>query len=237
MRIKGILFDKDGTLVDFFGTWVPAYRAAVDLAEQATGIPGLADRLLRLGGYDPVTGALDPESLLAGGTTSDICDLWTREAGVADADALGQRLHDAMDDYASRFPVPVGEGLDALFLRLGARGLALGIATMDSEIVARATASTLALTDKLDFLCGYNSGHGAKPSPGMVMGFCAATGLAPRDVLVIGDTDRDMKMARAAGAGLAVGVLTGATPRAGLAVIADRVIDDVFGLEALLDGM
>lgn len=26
--IHGILFDKDGTLLDFCATWIPAYRAA-----------------------------------------------------------------------------------------------------------------------------------------------------------------------------------------------------------------
>lgn len=231
---RGILFDKDGTLVDFFATWVPAYRAATDLAGELMGDPALGDRLLRLGGYDPATGALDPTSLLAGGTTAEIADLWTREAGAADRPGFARRLHEAMDDYASRFPVPVGEGTAELFRRLAGRGLALGLATMDSEAVARATTAVLDIDDSLSFLCGYDSGHGVKPEAGMVLGFCAATGLAPAEVLVVGDTDRDMMMARAAGAGLAVGVLTGATPREPLEALADHVIASVLEIETIL---
>ena len=68
----------------------------------------------------------------------------------------------------------------------------------------------------------------------MVLGFCAATGLAPAEVLVVGDTDRDMMMARAAGAGLAVGVLTGATPREPLEALADHVIASVLEIETIL---
>ena len=46
-RIKGILFDKDGTLVDFRATWLPRYRgAAAELAATVGGGPGLARALL-----------------------------------------------------------------------------------------------------------------------------------------------------------------------------------------------
>jgi phosphoglycolate phosphatase len=234
MAIKGILFDKDGTLVDFFETWIPAYRLAVDLVAEIASDPALGDRLLRCGGYDPDTGALDPRSLLAGGTTAEICDLWVNEAGLADAPGVSRKLHDVMDEYASLHPVPVGGGLADLFRRLAGRGLALGVATMDSEAVARATNDALGLTEYLSFVSGYDSGHGSKPGPGMVLGFCAAAGLAPADVLVVGDTDRDMDMARAAGAAMAVGVLTGATPRRRLGPLADRVIENVLIIESLL---
>lgn len=234
MNIRGILFDKDGTLVDFFRTWIPAYRAAMDLIAADFPEPGLCDRLWRSGGYDPDSGSLDPTSILASGTTLEICELWAKESGADDGPALAVRLHRAMDDHASRFPVPVGEGLDALFERLVKRGYQLGIATMDSEYVARATADALAIPDHLSFLAGYDSGYGGKPEPGMVRGFCVATNLDPAAVMVVGDTDRDMKMARAAGAGAAVGVLTGATPREGLMADADHVIENVLEIESLL---
>lgn len=231
MKIKAILFDKDGTLVDFRATWLPAYRAVAALAAEAAGDEAIADRVLRLAGYDPATDILDPASLLASGTTAEICELWAREAGATDVVCLAQRLHDAMEHHATRFAAPVGDGLPALFLRLRACGLALGIATMDSESVARATADALGLTDKLDFICGYDSGYGVKPDPGMILAYCSVNGITPEQVMMVGDTDRDMAMARAAGAGLAVGVLTGATPRDRLAPICDCVLDHVFAIE------
>lgn len=234
VEVRGILFDKDGTLVDFFGTWMPAYRVAMDLIAASYPDPGLCDRLWRLGGYDPDRDELDPVSLLASGTTLEICELWAEAANAADRQALIDKLHRAMDDHAARFPVPVGEGIDALFDRLTRRGLKLGVATMDSEAVARATAEALAVQDHLSFLAGYDSGHGGKPGPGMVGGFCAATGLAPAEIMVVGDTDRDMKMARSAGAAMAVGVLTGATPKERLEADADRIIGSILDIESLL---
>jgi phosphoglycolate phosphatase len=234
MAIKGILFDKDGTLLDFFETWVPAYCAAVRVAATLAGNAAMSERMLRVTGYDPESGTLDPLSLLAGGTTAQICEAWADEAGIAERAEFSRLVHEAMDEHAARFPVPVASGLDGLFERLAGQGYALGIATMDSEFVARVTAESLGLSEWLSFLAGYNSGYGAKPEPGMVLGFCAATGFEPADVMVVGDTDRDMGMARSAGAGMAVGVLTGAWPAEQLALIADRVIDSVFDIDRVL---
>ena len=87
--------------------------------------------------------------------------------------------------------------LAALFAGLAGRGLALGIASSDSEAAVSATAERFGIAAQLDFLCGYDSGHGAKPEPGMVEGFCRATGLAADEVAVIGDSAHDMHMAAA----------------------------------------
>lgn len=236
MAIEGILFDKDGTLVEFLATWIPAYRIAAGLAAEFAGDPDRAGQLLRSAGYDPVRGVLDPDSLLAGGTTGEICEVWAAAAGAAPGDGLAGRLHAAMDRHVARHAVPVGAGLAELFARLAGRGLALGIATTDGEAAARATARTLGLADSVGFLCGYDSGFGAKPGPGMVQGFCAAVGIAPAGVLVVGDTRHDMAMARAAGAGMAVGVLTGAATRGHLAPCADRIIASVLEIESVLAG-
>ncbi len=48
----------------------------------------------------------------------------------------------------------------------------------------------------------------SKPHPGMVLNCLAATGVAPHDAVVVGDTEFDMAMARAAGA-RAIGVSWG----------------------------
>lgn len=233
--MRGILFDKDGTLVDFFKTWIPAYRSVSQLASEVAGNPAIGDRLLRLGGYEPTSGVLDPRSLLAGGTTQEICDLWATEAGVPDPPALSRTLRQAMERYVAARPIPVSADLPDLFGRLAGRGLILGIATMDGEAVARATASALGIVDFLSFVSGFDSGYEAKPSPHMVHGFCAAAALHPSEIIVIGDTIRDLEMARAANVAMAVGVLTGATDHDHLAPLADHVIASIRDIESLLD--
>ncbi len=235
MAIKAILFDKDGTLLDFRATWIPVYRAVARIAAEAAGDHRFAERVLRRTGYDPATDALDPASLLAAGTTLEICEFWARESGASDIAGVATRLQHAMEHYATRSAVPVGDRLPELFSRLRASGLTLGIATMDSEAAARTTAEMLGLTGMLDFVCGYDSGYGTKPSPGMILAYCSVNGIEPEQVMMVGDTSKDMAMARAAGVGLAVGVLTGATPRDQLEPICDYVLDSVFAIETQLN--
>ena len=110
----------------------------------------------------------------------------------------------------------------------------MGIATNDATAAALAWVAASDLEDRFEFVTGADGGHGAKPGPGMVEGFCRLHGLAAAEVAMVGDSAHDMATARAAGCGLAVAVLGGVAGRAVLAPLADRVIDSVADLEGAL---
>ena len=75
-----------------------------------------------------------------------------------------------------------------------------------------------------------------RPAPDLVLtAVIRSQASSVASVVVVGDTTSDVVSGRAAGAGLVVGVLTGAHDRAALtAAGADAVIDDVSALPALL---
>jgi phosphoglycolate phosphatase len=177
--IRAILFDKDGTLFDFRKTWLAAYRGAVaELAEAAGLGPAFVDILLARHGYDPASDTFTAESPLLWATTRDQAVLGSAEpelAGVADVERRLERHFSDLDAYP---PVPVTH-LAPLFARLRSRGFKLGGATMDSTAAAAATLARFAADGLVDFLTGYDGGHGIKPAPGMVLGFCAAARLEP----------------------------------------------------------
>jgi phosphoglycolate phosphatase len=231
--IRGLLFDKDGTLIDFYQTWGAAYRAVTETIAAIAGDPGLAPRLLVAGGYDAATGTLAPESPLACGTNDEIASLWARDPAVARIPDMRARMLETLHGFAAT-PVPVTD-LPGLFARLRGRGLQLGVATNDHTVPARTTLRALEVDHLLDFVAGADAGFGGKPGAGMLVGFCRATGLDASEVAMIGDSVADIAMARAGEAGLAVGVLTGVTPRLLLEDVADHVIDSIAELEGLLD--
>ncbi|KQP09690.1 hydrolase [Methylobacterium sp. Leaf99] len=230
-RLRGILFDKDGTLIDFDRTWGPAAHAV--MATLAGGDRARFEALMRVSHYVEDERRFLATSPLLAGASSIYGPLW---AQVLDRPA-GPDLYAEMDglfrEAALRSLLPIGAPADLAAQLVGA-GYALGIATNDAEASARAQAEVLGLTQHLGFIAGYDSGHGAKPE--MVLAFAAHLGVAPSRVALVGDTLADTSAARAAGA-VAIAVLSGPAgevAREAMAAHADHVIGSIHDLPALL---
>lgn len=229
--IRGVLFDKDGTLVDYAATWLPANLTAARQA--AGGDEALATRLLAMAGYEPQSNRVTPGSALAAGTARDIARLWAPHLPGRDAASLAVELDAVFAGPGVEGAVPTTD-LPALFERLKSRGLALGVATSDSAAALTATVERFGLGGYVDFLAGYDSGHGVKPEAGMARAFCRVCGLEPVESAVVGDNTHDLEMGRAAGFGLVIGVLTGTGTREVLSPLADRILDSIAELEDAL---
>ncbi|SNB72244.1 phosphoglycolate phosphatase [Arboricoccus pini] len=232
--IEAILFDKDGTLIDFRQSWMPAYKAvALELGRLAGGGSALADLLLRRQGYEPTTDTFTDQSPLLWDTNEAIAARWAAMPELAAVPDVSARTLAHLADEVIYPPVPVGD-VAALFSRLRERGLKLGIATMDDEAKARHLAACHDLAPHLELIIGCDSGHGIKPEPGMVEAFCRVVGVPPARTLMVGDTHADLQMGRRAGCGMVVGVRTGGTPLAVLEAGADIVLSSVMEIESIL---
>ncbi len=232
--IRGLLFDKDGTLVAFNETWIPAFCEAASRVARAAGQPDIADHLLREAGYDRSLDVFETDSMLASGTNRDIVQCWNTilaETAPPDLEDLisGVFRETSLDGLVATADMP------ALFDRLAGAGYHLGIATNDDTELAELAAQQLGIRDHLAFVCGSDGGFGGKPGPGMGEAFCRHTGLDPCEVAMIGDdAAADAGMARAAGLGAAIGVLTGPATRDQLEPWFDVVIDSVADLPDVL---
>ena len=224
--IKAILFDKDGTLIDFHASWPPLYRA---LARELADDDLSADALLRAGGMDPASGTVAAGSVLAAGNTLDIAKLWFPGLSGGEFGAMVDRIDAKFAENAARHSVPVAALAETLDTLAGL-GLVMGVATSDGTAAACATVQALGLQHRLPHVFGYDSVARPKPAPDMVHAFAAAIGVRPEDIVVVGDNTHDLSMARAAGAGAAVGVLTGTGRAEDLLPLSDVVLDSIVDL-------
>ena len=227
-RIRGVLFDKDGTLFDFSATW-DAWAATV-IADLAGGD---AERQLALAAaarYDLIAGRFRPDSPIIAGTNREAAECLASALPGQSVSGLELRLIAA----AATAPLAEAVPLVPLLAQLAARELELGVMTNDAEETARAHLGAAGVVHMFDFIAGFDSGFGAKPSPAPLLAFAEARGLEPAQVVMVGDSTHDLIAGRAAGMAT-VGVLTGPARADQLAPHADAVLPDIGHLPDWLD--
>ncbi len=81
---------------------------------------------------------------------------------------------------------------------------------------------------------GYDSVARAKPHADQLHLFAARTGLEPNSIAMVGDNAHDLEMAHAAGAGLAIGVLSGNSTLDDLGPLSDAILGSIAELPQYL---
>ncbi len=221
--IKAVLFDKDGTLLDFVSTFGPASRKTMlDLAD---GDHAIAGKMAALTGFDFENCRFDHDSIIVSGTALDMARLWQPLMVGEFPDDLPAHIDRLFESYC-RGTLTGFDGLETVLNELVDRGLKLGIATNDSEENARLQMTELGVIDRFEFIAGYDSGFGVKPEPGMVHGFADKLGLASEEIVVVGDSAHDLNCGINAGA-MAIGVTSGVARQGDLEKISPHIIPGI----------
>ena len=238
-----VIFDKDGTLVDFTATWVPLIRKRAQFLVKSLGGNGeLEALLLKSWGIDPVTGKIDPrgpcpvsprsEEIVIGtmalyqkGYPWDESKQWVMEA------------FDQADVTTDRKTLlrPV-DGIQTLLRRLKRDGLYLALATSDERRDTEVVLSSLGLETLFDALVCAGEVDAPKPDPEAILTLCNRFSIPPGETIFIGDTVTDMIMGKRAQVALTIGIVEGGvTPREELEKCADVVFDSVRDLSFFSD--
>lgn len=226
-----VVFDKDGTLIDFQAMWGGWSGRLADDLQAATG-RSIRDALFAAFGVDPATGDARPHGLLAAAPMAVL-------RGVAREVLLsaGLSLSGAERALGGAWipPDPVGlarplTDLAALFGALHATGSAIAVATSDDREPTARTLAALGVAHLVDAMACADDGLPVKPAGDMVNRLCATLAIDSSRTAVVGDTVADLRMGRAAGVRTCLGVLSGTATAEELRPFADALVVSIADL-------
>lgn len=222
-----VVFDKDGTLLDFTATWRPKFLAAVErLLPGLATAAGLRAALYDALGYDPASGsfhlyapsrpevarhftpfATAPSQAITATVTTV---LYQHSRPHLSWDACEQRVQQefvpALADTHDLVPTT---DLAQLFSTLYAAGVALAVITSDDRGPTEATLTQFNIRQFIDFIACGDDAYRHKPDPEALLAASEQLGVPLERTAMIGDSVMDLQMGAAAAVGLRVGVLTG----------------------------
>jgi phosphoglycolate phosphatase len=227
-EIRAIVFDKDGTLIDFEASWAPGMRALLDAI--APNDPALHTTLAKSSGFDYDVGSFTGGSVFVNGTTEDMMEHWKLDVpslDVSDVLAKGEVA------FTGLTPMPLCD-LPTVMNALRNAGFVLGVVTNAAYDPTMVQLEKLGILEHFAMVIGCDSGFTPKPAGDTITGFCAATGIEAKHVAMVGDSTHDLNAGRNAGVGLNVGVLSGPASRAQIEDFADIILDDITQLPEYL---
>ena len=237
--IRGILFDKDGTLIDFKSLWIPL---AFELISKLTGETGLtqgqkAVLLDRIGLRED--GGLLPEGIYTAGTLEDVAQVLYGHMGelglgFTDFETFAGTLKSETNAYmaANRNGIRTIGNVGDTLAAFREKGMTLGVSTSDFKESTVLCLEETGLMKYFHYIGCPGNGKRPKPSGDILFDFCDRFGLEPEEIAVVGDTSTDIAFASGNSAGLSVGVLSGAGDRGSLSA-ADVLLGDVNELAGL----
>jgi phosphoglycolate phosphatase len=236
IHCKLVVFDKDGTLVDYREVDLELARARRKSIEKIVG-KEVADVWERAVGVDLKRKTMDFRGPL--GTLSSREELLVAAAAFYmkghswdEAKQLAQKAYDEADEQMkSPYGSVLLEGVVKPLRKMKDHGLKLAIASTYAHRRTVESLKTLRVASLFDAIVGPEDVARGKPSPDMIFEILRKTGCKADEAVMVGDSVSDMKMGKNAGVKASIGVLTGVDGREELDKCADVVIDSV----ALLD--
>lgn len=224
-----VIFDKDGTLIDFqrmWGQWASAFahrisqRIAVDVQHD----------ILRLYGVDPQSLRIDPQGALSISPMATMQQMVVHQimpycSDMAQAYLIVQQAWQPPDPTHNVYPLA---DLPQLFGQLRQLGVIIAVATADNRQPTIATLTHLGVIQHVAaFACADDLHMPPKPAPDKIWAVCQSVGVHPNDAIMIGDTPADMQMGRNAGVMAQIGVTSGVSTASELQPWASWVMSTV----------
>lgn len=224
-----VIFDKDGTLIDFqrmWGQWAVAF--AERLSQQIA--VDVRHAILTAFGVDPQSLKIDPQGALSISPMATMQQIAVSQIMPYCSDMV-QAYQIVLESWQPPIPTanlyPLAD-LPQLFGQLRQLGVYIAVATADNRQPTMATLAYLGVIHHVSaFACADDVNMPPKPAPDKIWAVCQSVGVHPCDAIMIGDTPADMQMGRNAGVMAQIGVTSGVSSADELAQWASWVMPTI----------
>jgi phosphoglycolate phosphatase len=225
MKIKGIIFDKDGTLFDIQKSWSEWAKVFVTNFGKKHNLEII--KLANSINFDLDSNKFLRESIFVHGSVDEVVEAIFKKFPQLTKKTIHSGLFENSSDAKQ---VPLTD-LHKLFSSMTA--FTFGLVTNDSENNAINHLKQHNLTQYFDMIIGYDTGYGAKPESGQLEAFLRKTNLLSEEVLMIGDSTYDLLAANKINMPC-LGVLSGTANKADLSPHTPFLIDSINELDEWL---
>ncbi|BBD90890.1 MULTISPECIES: HAD family hydrolase [Staphylococcus] len=227
--MEWILFDKDGTLIEFDKSWEKIGVRLVDKLLETFPVHDKEVAHRQLGIIDD---KIVPDSVMGSGSLGDMIKSFNDVTGQDTTDWTRDTSQELVD---TRVPENNWiEGVQDVIQELRNEGYKIGIVTSDTKKGVNQFLEETQSKSLFDLIISTETHAEEKPNPKVLAPLFDAYDVSPNQVAIIGDTANDMKTAINAKLGLGIGVLTGIAKREELHE-ADVIIDSAKDVKQILD--
>ncbi|GBG33357.1 N-acylneuraminate-9-phosphatase [Hondaea fermentalgiana] len=226
-----VIFDKDGTLIDFkfmWGRW--AEKLCARLEDQGHLNREAMQLFTEALGYNRTEGTVHNRSPICCSPMHNIEEICVE---FVSSHMGSNRRDEAVEAIRKAWHMPNPEtdtraltDLHDLFSFLRKeRGSKIAVCTTDDRDVTETTLAWLKVDHLVDqVVCGDDAHLPPKPNPEQIFHICDRLGVEPRNTVMVGDTITDMSMGHAAQVGLRIGIPNGAGSLEDLSQHADFIL-------------
>ena len=180
MRLRAVLFDMDGTLLDS----APDFIAICQAMRAERGLPPIADTLIR--------------DQVSGGARAMVAANFAMPPETEGFETLRLEFLERYQAHCAVLTRPF-DGMAELLDEIEQAKLIWGVATNKPVRYAEPIMQQLGLAERSAVLVCPDHVSRSKPDPEMILLACAKMGVEPAATLFVGDDERDIEAGRAAG--------------------------------------
>ncbi len=197
--IKGIVFDKDGTLLEFGPFWIPVARKAISrvlINHNCFNEDVLEQMLDSIGVNDGIRG------LLCYGSYAEMCEKINEiQAKYTPDDILTyEEIADSFSESVKYGEiVPTCDNMSDFMSELKERDISIAVITTDNYEITKYTLQKLGIYEFIDKIYADDGTNPNKPNPYYMNCFMKDFSLDKSDICMVGDTLTDVRFAKNSG--------------------------------------